>query len=586
MLKQTSRAAALILTLLMVGVLTVWAAESTQSWDSLMGGEEDGAVHLNFDANGGSGKTPGAYSVQPGQSVTLPSAQLTVNLGEESWHFAGWADASADEVPDYLPGSRLTVTDDLRLYAVYAQGPCQVTYLIGGEQTWEEVPAGQLPEQVPELPEGYAGWWDAQGRDLDPGQTTVWWDRTFVAFQTVSLNTQDHTPFMDGASDGLFYPDRGMTRAEAVQVLYALMEQPSAAQAAYSDVDPGAWYADGVETLGGMGLLDCLPGGAFRPDDAITRGELAVILSRFLPQRQGEDPGFSDVPVQDPTYEAVCAVSAAGLFSGYPDGTFRPDEAVTRAQAAAVFNRLLDREPDAQTIASSGSLRIFPDVSPDHWAYTQIMEATVAHDYTAEGGGEVWTRVEPGTTALADGYYRFGEWLYRVQDGMFLRSTTADGFTFDAQGRYTTGSASLDEQLHRIVREHTDSSMTQEEQLRALYNYVRDNFTYLRRDLVSQSDVGWEPAYAAEFLELGRGNCYSYSALFCLLARQLGLPAQTAVGYLGSYSDPHGWVEIEMDGVTYMFDPQLEWRYRYDYGRRGYDLFMFRPGQVRFLYLR
>lgn len=134
MLKQTSRAAALILTLLMVGVLTVWAAESTQSWDSLLGGEEDGAVHLNFDANGGSGKTPGAYSVQPGQSVTLPSAQLTVNLGEESWHFAGWADASADEVPDYLPGSRLTVTDDLRLYAVYAQGPCQVTYLIGANR--------------------------------------------------------------------------------------------------------------------------------------------------------------------------------------------------------------------------------------------------------------------------------------------------------------------------------------------------------------------------------------------------------------------------------------------------------------------
>ena len=585
MLKHTCRAVAAVLSLFVVGALTVWAAESPDLLDTLFPPDNGETVRLRFDANGGSGQIPGAYSVPPGQTITLPYAQLSVDLESEDWHFAGWADHPADLTPDYFPGGSLTLTEDLLLYAVYAMGDCQVTYWVGDQRTVEEVPAGQRPEEGPALPEGYTGWWDAQGRDLEPGETEVWWDRTFVACRTVSLNTADHNKYMDGSTDGLFHPDQSMTRAEAVQVLYALLSQRPQEQVSYSDVPSGAWYADAVRTLGAMGALDCLPGGSFRPDDPITRGELALILSRFLPRHQAAVPAFSDVLAQDPAYGAIGVVTEAGLFSGYPDGTFRPGEAVTRAQAAAVFNQLLGRVPDTQAIATAAGLRLFPDLSPDHWAYAQIMEATVSHDYTSLGG-ETWTRVEHEPTALADGYYHFGDWLYRVQDGMFLRSTTVDGFTFDNRGRYTTGLPELDEQLHQIIRQYTNDSMTRDEKLRALYNHVRDDFTYLSRPLVSRGATGWEPEYALEFLELGRGNCFSFSALFCLLSRQLGLPAYTVVGGLGSYSAPHGWVEMELDGVIYMFDPQLEWRYLHDYGRSGYDLFMVLPSQARFTYLR
>ena len=169
---------------------------------------------------------------------------------------------------------------------------------------------------------------------------------------------------------------------------------------------------------------------------------------------------------------------------------------------------------------------------------------------------------------------------------MFLHNTTVDGFTYDAQGRYTTGSAALDQQLNAIVEAYTNDSMTRDQKLRALYNYVRDNFTYLRRDLVSKGQTGWEAAYAEEFLKLGRGNCYSFSATFCLLSRELGLPAYTVVGGLGSSNSPHGWVEMELDGTVYMFDPQLEWRYLHDYGRTGYNLFKMLPSQARFTYIR
>lgn len=79
------------------------------------------------------------------------------------------------------------------------------------------------------------------------------------------------------------------------------------------------------------------------------------------------------------------------------------------------------------------------------------------------------------------------------------------------------------------------------------------------------------------FFRLGKGNCYSFSAAFCLLARQLGLPAYTVVGGLGRTNSPHGWVEIPLDGTNYMFDPQLDWRYLHDYGRKGYDFFKMDP---------
>ena len=275
-----------------------------------------------------------------------------------------------------------------------------------------------------------------------------------------------------------------------------------------------------------------------------------------------------------------------GWVSGYPDGTFHPDAALTRAQATVVFNNLLHREPDTSAIASNPNVRLFPDVPTNYWAYGEIMEATISHAYDDSTGRETWTQVTAERSALSDGYYRINDRLYRVQNGMFLRNTTVDGFTYDAQGRYTTGSASLDTKLNNIVETYTNSSMTRDQKLRALYNYVRDNFSYLKRDLVSKGETGWEPAYAEEFLNLRRGNCYSFSATYCLLARELGLPAYTVVGGLGASNSPHGWVEINLDGTTYMFDPQLEWRYLHDYGRTGYNLFKMLPSQARFTYIR
>ena len=543
-------------------------------------------VWIHFDDSGGYGEIPDSLSAPAGEWVTLPGAELRDSREEDALRFVGWSTQEGASAPEYLPDTSFLPQESLTLYAVYGQGRYQVTYRTGDFTFTEEVMAGEAPQRVPILGAGYLGWEDETGWPVDLTTERIWQNQTYTPYEDIPLNNRDHTKYMDGISDGLFHPDQDMTRAEAAQILYSLLVEKPEGRATYSDVPEGMWYTQAITSLGALGVLDRPEGAAFQPDAVLTRGDFALILWHFLPG-EGADLSFTDVPEGHPAYEAIAVAVSHGLVSGYPDGTFRPDEALTRAEAAVIFNHMLGRTPDTAAIAAASetNLRIFPDGPSSHWAYAQIMEATVSHDYTSSGG-EVWTRVETETTPLSDGYYRFGSWLYRVRDGVFLRSTTVDGFTFDAAGRYTTGSDTLDAQLHQIVDAYTTDSMSRNEKLQALYNYVRDNFSYLRRNLVSRGETGWEPAYAEEFLELGRGNCYSFSALFCLLARQLGLPAHTVVGGLGASSSPHGWVEINLDGTNYMFDPQLEWRYRYDYGVRGYNLFMMLPSQAPFTYIR
>ena len=128
--------------------------------------------------------------------------------------------------------------------------------------------------------------------------------------------------------------------------------------------------------------------------------------------------------------------------------------------------------------------------------------------------------------------------------------------------------------------------MTRDQKLRALYNYVRDNYTYLKRGLVDKNAVGWENEYAEEFFRTKKGNCFSYSAAFCLLARQLGLPAYTVVGKLEiSVVQDHGWVEIPLDGKTYLFDTELEWSLT-NRSKRPKNLFMLDVDDLPFTYRR
>lgn len=422
----------------------------------------------------------------------------------------------------------------------------------------------------------------ASAGDVEYSETAAVEETAFVTVETSrasgsstvpALRTEEHAKFMNGTGGGMFQPDRILTRAEVVQMVYNLLLETPQAEAPYSDVKGDEWFAQALGTVWSVGLLHEGADEAFRPNDNITRAEFADILGNFVPE-SGTANTFPDVSEDYWAYRAIEDTTAYGLFTGYTDGTFGPDNTLSRAEAAAAFDRLLGRAADETAITSTAKVRFFPDVPTTYWAYDYIMEATVTHEYEIVDGQERWTSAEAERVSLSDGYYTINDRLYRVQDGFFLRSTVLDMMEYDENGRYTTGSDWLDAKLQQIVNSCTDSSMTRDQKLRALYNYVRDNFSYIKRS--SYSGTGWEATAAEKFLRDGKGNCFGYAATFCLLTRQIGVSSWTVIGHvkLPKVSSPiaHCWVESTLDGTNYIFDTQSEWRYRYTYNC-NYNLF-------------
>ena len=422
------------------------------------------------------------------------------------------------------------------------------------------------------------------------------WGAPFAAAagtQDAPAEPRTHESYLSGSPDGLFYPESELTRAELAQLLSRLVEAPDGAAngEVFSDVTDGDWYASAVRTVAALGMMEG-EDGKFEPNAPVSRAACASALLYFLPEDSeaaGTDASaaFLDVPETYWAYEAIERAARAGLFHGDENGAFRPEEGLRRCEAAAVFNRLLGRTPDMETLATAEHLQIFPDVPRASWAYGDIMEAANAHEAeTALPGGERWVKSEDAKPiAQPDGFYRVNGALYCVRDGHYLYDVADGVFTFDRDGRYTTGDAALDRRLNELVETYAAPVSGRVEKLRVLYEYVRDNYTYLKQPLVEAEQTGWEPEYATFFLDHGKGNCFNFSATYCLLCRELGEDAVPVVGLLGKRQTPHGWVLMQLDGVPYMFDPQLEWRYLHDYKRTGYDLFMVRPDEAVFDYV-
>lgn len=407
-----------------------------------------------------------------------------------------------------------------------------------------------------------------------------------AAVMMLSQEDGFHTGYMDGDSRGMFRPEEALTRVELAQMLYGITaDRPSFSPVLY-DVPGDAWYAPAVETAAGLGLMTS-DGGFFRPGDPATRAECAYALSQLLPYDAPLLDIFPDVWPGHWAYQAICRTTAWGLFQGDGQGGFRPNDVLRRCEAAAVFNRLLGRSPDLE--AARTGLQVFSDVPRSHWAYSEIMEAAVAHQCVSFGdGGERWLSladevpavpaVQPTDAAgLSDGPQRIDGHLYWVVDEKFVRSCNMSGLYFDENGWYTTGDGELDGLLNGIVDQLTDESMTRDKKLRVLFDYVVTNYKYLARPLVSKSATGWEPEYALFFLKNGKGNCFSFAAAYCLLCRELGLLSYTVVGTSGG--SPHGWVEIPLDGSTYMFDPELQWYYN-NRTKKNYNLFKMLPSKI------
>ena len=216
-----------------------------------------------------------------------------------------------------------------------------------------------------------------------------------VVTQLKDMLTDKHIAYVGGYPDGSVKPGASITRAEVAMIFYRLLSDDARAAYAttdhnFTDVASSAWYAKAVATLANAGIVTGDPNGNFRPNATITRAEFAAIAARF-------DNSSSEnvkTPYTDLSGHWAAALIARasnrGWVTGYSDGTFRPNIAITRAESMTLINRVLGRDKlTAKSLLDS--MKKWPDNATSAWYYLAVQEATNGHDSKMENGNEVWT---------------------------------------------------------------------------------------------------------------------------------------------------------------------------------------------------
>ena len=319
---------------------------------------------------------------------------------------------------------------------------CKVTYVVTGDiPEGYKAPTGttllkdskysveDVPQSVSGTKDGvrgtysFTGWKDAAGSFVT-GELELTEDKTLYGVWTfrrsyrptpstptveipdedaLGLNTDDHFAYIIGYPDGTVQPNGQITRAEATTIFFRLLTEESRSANltktnGYTDVASDAWYNTAVSTMTKAGIVDGYPDGTFRPDAPITRAEMAKIISLFAKLDKSESR-FSDIAGH--WAEAYIRLAAGnGWIAGYPDGTFGPQRNITRAETATMINRVLDRVPSEEShLLSRGVMQIWPDANPGDWFYLAMQEATNSHDYERNAK---WAAADEQWTALRE----------------------------------------------------------------------------------------------------------------------------------------------------------------------------------------
>ena len=178
-----------------------------------------------------------------------------------------------------------------------------------------------------------------------------------------------------------------------------------------------------------------------------------------------------------------------------------------------------------------------------------------------------------------------GGMYYVKEDGSFLTNSAVGYLTFDANGRYTSGNATLDSYVDQALAACTNSGMTKAQKLRAAYLYVRDHGAYLARPHQARGTTEWAEESALFMFEHKKGNCYCFAGQFLYMARRLGYDAYVVSGGVGRKDSDHAWVMICENGVPYIYDVELEWGYRAGrYGHAEYNMYKMPLNKTVFSY--
>ena len=215
---------------------------------------------------------------------------------------------------------------------------------------------------------------------------------------TPKLNTADHFAYVQGYPDGTVKPTGDVTRAEVAAILYRVMDADcvktyETTRCSFSDVVRGDWFNLYVATLENAGVIvDTRTNGKFRPNEAITRAELAAMLAQFADIKSAAN-SFNDVSARHWASDEIAVCAKMGWINGYPDGSFRPDATITRAEMMAMINRALGRTPKSVSDLLSGMKTWSDNANTGAWYYLDVQEATNSHTYTKSDSHETWKKL-------------------------------------------------------------------------------------------------------------------------------------------------------------------------------------------------
>ena len=231
--------------------------------------------------------------------------------------------------------------------------------------------------------------------DYKEETTEIDWNVPKSIIAAACLNTKDHYSYLIGYSDGTVRPNGRITRAEVATIFFRLLTDDArqrnwSSENNFSDVSADKWYNNAVSTLCHMGVLGGYSDGTFRPNAPITRAEFAKIAVSFA-QTNGSAvySYFTDVKTTDWFAPYVTTAKDSGLIEGYSDGSFKPENRITRAEACAIVNRVLGRKPSKSHMKISDRID-WPDCTTADWFYEAIMEATNSHTYQMGKRVETW----------------------------------------------------------------------------------------------------------------------------------------------------------------------------------------------------
>ena len=334
---------------------------------------------------------------------------------KEGYTFTGWKIGTADAKNFKMPA------DNVVINGTFAINRYTVTYKVDGKVVGTDVYDFNSDVVIRDVPtkEGYtfSGWkiGTADAKNFKMPADNVVIEGTFAKNSSgghhhrrptvtipdkvpTGLNGNDHYAYIVGYPDKTVRPQNGITRAEVATIFFRLLTDEtrnanSTKSNSYSDVAAGAWYNHAVSTLSAMGIVKGDSDGKFNPNAPITRAEFAAIAARFDDKANSTTADFSDI-VSHWAKNEISAASNNGWITGYPDGTFRPDNKITRAEAMTLVNRVLKRLPETAEDLHDDMIKWSDNSDASQWFYLAVQEATNSHYYqTKENKFEKWSEL-------------------------------------------------------------------------------------------------------------------------------------------------------------------------------------------------